>query len=223
MSNVTIEEEIAVALAYGDTSHLAAMGAAQSFGIQKQQTGDNRAAMWASYLVSLGRRLIAYKSAELIAQRVEEPKKDGAKVVMNREYRAATSELAQQLKHVMHRKRNNGRTQPRFNEQQRSLIALVAVDEYSADYCQSCQGAGVIPTEAGLEGMQPTQECPVCRGNRKHKFTDREREFAFLNHAEELNYAFTNSANLVGAVTTARAVIRLACKTAVFEYVRIKG
>lgn len=223
MSRVSIEEEIAVALAYGDTSHMAAMGAAQSYSIQRQQTGRANAAMWASYLTSLGRRLIAYKSAELITQRTPAEKKEGAKIAMNREYRASTSELAQQLKHVMNRKATRGRKQPRFNEQQRTLIALVAVDEFAHDYCQSCQGAGVIPTEAGLEGMQPTQECPVCRGGLKHRFTDREREAAFIKHAEELLYAFTNSANLVSAVPTARAVIRLACKTAVFEYVRIKG
>lgn len=223
MSQVTVEEEIAIAIAYGDTSSMAAMGAAQSIDIQKIQTGHAASALWASYLTSLGRRLIAYKSAELIAQRTEGPKKEGAKAVMNREYREASTELAQQIKHVLNRKARQGKKGARFNEHERALIAMVAIDEYSHDYCQCCQGAGEIPLSDDREGMQPTQECPVCRGALKHKFTDREREASFISHAKELQYEFRTSGNLVKVVTTARAVIRLACKTAVFEYKRICG
>ena len=226
MSSISLEEQIAVALAYGNTEMMAAMGAAQSVNIQKQNTGNTVSAMWASYLTSLGRRLIAYKSAELIVERLEDtPVTDEfeiAKVAMNRELRASTEELATQIKHVQKRRALRGKKGRRFNQHERSLIALVAIQEFTRDYCRSCQGAGEIPTsEEAIEGKQPTQECPVCRGNLRHIFTDREREDMFIDYALKLDYDFDNTKDLIKQVGTTRAIIRLAIRTAVVEYSRI--
>ncbi len=228
MSSISLEEQIAVALAYGNTEMMAAMGAAQSVSIQKQNTGNAISAMWASYLTSLGRRLIDYKSAELIVERMETAPKvvaeefEIAKVAMNRELRASTEELATQIKHVQKRRALRGKKGRRFNQHERSLIALVAIQEFTRDYCRSCQGAGEIPTsEEAIEGKQPTQECPVCHGNLRHVFTDREREDMFIDYALKLDYDFDNTKDLIKQVGTSRAIIRLAIRTAVVEYSRI--
>lgn len=223
MSRVSLEEEIAVALAYGITAPMAAMGAAQSVSIQEQQTGNLHAALWAAALTGLGRRLIAYKTAELIVQRETGAKQEGAKVSMARELRESTSSLSQQIRHVLKRRARRGKKGGQFNEQERCLIAMVAIEEYSHDYCRACQGAGEIPVAEGLEGSQPMQTCPVCNGKPGHRFTDRERETAFLRWAKDLQYEFATSGNLVAQVGMARAIIRLACRTAVLEWKRNYG
>jgi hypothetical protein len=231
MSNTSIEETLAVALAYGQTESMAALGAMQSKTIQELQTGRADSALWAVMLSGLGRNLIAYKSRMLIAEKADipAPYKKWAeaenkpvevilKTLITREQVDAIEALAGQIKHVLKRRKRARK----LNQMERMLVAAVAIDEWAEDYCRSCHGAGEIPNFEGIEGNQPTQVCPVCDGKLKHKYTDKERESAISlkNELFENPVNLRETAYLVKAVTTTRAIIRLSIKTCQIEYAR---
>lgn len=216
MSQITIEEQLAVALAYGATSEMAAMGAAQSKAIQLAQTGNNLAAMWASRLVSVGRHLIAYKGAALIAEKSPAPENI---LRVNRELAGSIELLENQLKHVLKRRHKA----KRLSENERIIVVAVAIDEWTADYCRTCSGAGEIPMFTEVEGNQPMQECPTCHGSLRHRYTDKERESALSLKSELLEKPLDMrvSLHLVRAVLTTRAIIKLAARTTIIEYSRL--
>lgn len=77
------------------------------------------------------------------------------------------------------------------------IIARWSIGEWLNLACLHCRGAKEIPVQLGLEGAQPTKECPTCAGTGLNRWTDSERSQALngdYNQAIDIAHKYIGAA-----------------------------
>jgi hypothetical protein len=57
-------------------------------------------------------------------------------------------------------------------------VSIWTVQEWAIDLCPTCKGAGHIPNQERVEGVQPMKPCPSCATTGKRRYSDSERHEA---------------------------------------------